>query len=133
MRFADPQLLDRMPSDYWRENCMVAASFFHVDDCRERDALGVDRIMWGADYPHLEGTSPFSREAIRRTFADVPEPEVRAMLGENAARTYGFDLDVLRPLADRFGPGVDEVADGLDAIPEGAQSFAFLERVTVAL
>ena len=133
MTFDEPRVLQRMPSDYWNDNCMVAASFYHVDDCANRDAIGVDHIMWGADYPHLEGTTPFSHEAIRRTFAGVPEPEVRAMLGGNAARTYGFDLDVLQPLADQFGPSVDEVAAGLDAIPDGAQSFAFRERVTAVL
>jgi len=134
MSFADePQLLTRLPSDYWNDNCMVAASFYHVDDCRRRADIGVDHIMWGADYPHLEGTTPFSHEAIRRTFAGVPEPEVRAMLGGNAARVYGFDLAELQPLADRLGPSVGDVAGGLDAIPEGALSFAFRETVTAVL
>lgn len=133
MSFDEPRLLERMPSDYWNDNCMVAASFYHVDDCARRDEIGVQHIMWGADYPHLEGTTPFSHEAIRRTFAGVPEPEVRAMLGGNAARVYGFDLGELQPLADELGPTVDEVAAGLDAIPEGAQSFAFRERVTAVL
>ena len=134
MSFADQApLLTRLPSDYWNDNCSVAASFYHVDDCRRRAEIGVDKIMWGADYPHLEGTSPFSHEAIRRTFAGVPEAEVRAMLGGNAAQIYGFDLDVLQPLADRFGPSVEEVAGGLDAIPEGALSFAFRETVTAVL
>jgi hypothetical protein len=81
--------------------------------------------MWGADYPHLEGTSPYSHEAIRLTFAGVPETEVRAMLGGNAARVYDFDLAALEPLASRFGPRVDEVHAGLDAIPEDAASMAF--------
>jgi predicted TIM-barrel fold metal-dependent hydrolase len=125
LRFAQPQLLDRMPSEYWATNCAVAASFLHREDCERRDRIGVDHIMWGADYPHLEGTSPFSHEAIRLTFAGVPEPEVRAMLGENAARIYGFDLPRLEPLAARFGPSVSEVAAGLDAIPEAAASMAF--------
>jgi predicted TIM-barrel fold metal-dependent hydrolase len=125
LRFAQPQLLERPPSEYWRTNCAVAASFLHREDCERRDRIGVDHIMWGADYPHLEGTTPFSHEAIRLTFSGVPEAEVRAMLGENAARVYGFDLSRLEPLAARFGPAVAEVAAGLDAIPEGAASMAF--------
>ena len=32
-------------------NCMVAASFLHREDCARRDRIGVDHIMWGADYP----------------------------------------------------------------------------------
>ena len=128
MRFVDPQLLERMPSDYWRTNCAVAASFLHREDCARRHGIGVDHVMWGADYPHLEGTTPFSAEAIRMTFAGVPEVEVRAMLGENAARVYDFDLDQLNPLAEQFGPRVDAVMAGLDAIPEGAASMAFREH-----
>jgi predicted TIM-barrel fold metal-dependent hydrolase len=128
MRFVDPQLLERMPSEYWRSNCAVAASFLHREDCARRDRIGVDHIMWGADYPHLEGTTPFSHEAIRMTFAGVREPEVRAMLGENAAAVYGFDLERLAPLAERFGPRVDDVMAGLDVVPEGAASMAFREH-----
>ena len=128
MRFADPQLLERMPSKYWQTNCWVAASFLHREDCARRYGIGVDRIMWGADYPHLEGTTPFSHEAIRMTFEGVPEPEVRAILGGNAAEVYGFDVARLTPLAERFGPTVDEVAGGLDAVPEGAASMAFRDH-----
>ena len=68
-----------------RRNCAVAASFLHRDDCARRDRIGVDHIMWGSDYPHLEGTFPFSREAMQMTFEGVPHDEVAAMLGGNAA------------------------------------------------
>ena len=128
LRFVEPQLLERTPTEYWQANCAVAASFLHREDCERRERIGSDHIMWGSDYPHLEGTAPFSREAIRRTFAGVPEPEVRAMLGGNAAAIYGFDLGKLDEIAARVGPPVDEVAAGLDAVPEGAQSLAFNEH-----
>ncbi|MFA5885851.1 MAG: amidohydrolase family protein [Acidimicrobiia bacterium] len=129
LRFQQPQLLERMPSEYWESNCAVAASFLHRDDCRRREGIGVDKIMWGSDYPHLEGTAPFSEEAIRMTFADVPTEEVAAMLGANAARVYGFDLDALAPLAAACGPEVAAVAAGLDRVPEGARSMAFRQTV----
>ena len=129
LRFAEPQLLERMPSEYWDTNCAVTASFLHRDDCLRRGRIGVDRIMWGSDYPHLEGTAPYSSEAIRLTFAGVPEDEVAAMLGGNAARIYGFDLDRLDALAATIGPEVDAVAAGLDAVPAGAQSLAFRPSV----
>ena len=128
LRFLQPCLLERMPSQYWGTNCFVAASFMHRDDCLERAGIGVDRIMWGSDYPHLEGSSPFSNEAIRRTFAGIDRRRFSAMLAGNAAALYGFDLDALAPLAAHVGPGVEEVAAGLDAIPEGAASLAFRER-----
>ena len=95
-----------MPSEYWQSNCAVAASFLHRDDCERRARIGVDHIMWGATTRTSRAPRPFSDEAIRLTFAGVPEPEVRAMLGENAARVYGFDLAELEPLAAQLGPRV---------------------------
>ncbi len=131
LRFAQPQLLEHTPSYYWEHNCAVAASFMHRDDCLRRELIGTDHVMWGADYPHLEGTSPFSREGIRRTYAGVDPAEVQAMLAGNAARIYGFDLDLLAPLAAEHGPLVTEVTGGLDVVPEGATSLAFWDRLTV--
>jgi len=129
LRFAQPQLLEKMPSEYWASNCAVAASFLHRDDCMRRAHIGTDHIMWGSDYPHLEGTAPFSKEAIQLTFAGVSRDEVAAMLGGNAATIYGFDLDRLAPLAAACGPEVAAVDAGLDAVPAGAQSLAFRPSV----
>ena len=81
--------------------------------------------MWGQDYPHAEGTYPYTTEALRNTFADVPTDEVAAMVGENAARFYKFDLDALAPIAARVGPTVEEIAVPLDKIPADAYSVAF--------
>ena len=61
--------------------------------------------MWGNDYPHDEGTYPFTRETIRQVFQGVAEGEMRSILGGNAAALYGFDLEALVPYADR--PGTD--------------------------
>ena len=46
----------------------------------------------------------------------------RAMVGGNAARVYGFDLDALAPVAARVGPLVEEVAQPLPVgdIPDEA-------------
>ena len=129
LRFQAPCLLQRMPSDYWATNCFVGASFMHRDDCARRALIGVNHIMWGSDYPHLEGTRPFSKEAIRKTFAGIEQSEVHAMLAGNAAAVYDFNLSALQPLAAQFGPLVSEVASGLDVIPDGVTSPAFQERM----
>jgi hypothetical protein len=81
--------------------------------------------MWGSDYPHREGTAPYTREALRHTFSGVPADEVAAMVGGTAAAVYGFDLQALAPLVDRIGPTVAEVADPLAAVPADASSAAF--------
>lgn len=125
LHFLNPVKLSRKPSEYWATNCYVTASFMHREDCLRRDLIGTDRIMWGSDYPHREGTYPFSIEAMRMTFAGLPPAEVQALLGGTAAKVYGFDLGALAPLGQRWGPGVAEVAAGLDKVPEGATSLAF--------
>ena len=78
-----------------------------------RHQVGVDRIMWGSDFPHREGCWPYSHEHLRLAFAGVDRDEVAAMVGGNAADVYGFDLDALAPVAARIGPPVDEVAKPL--------------------
>jgi hypothetical protein len=35
---------------------------------------------------------------------DLPEDDVAAMLGFNAARFYGFDTEALAPIVSRIGP-----------------------------
>jgi hypothetical protein len=84
--------------------------------------------MWGADYPHSETTYPYTREALRWTFAGVPAGEMRMMLGVTAARVYGFDLDVLDPIAARVGPTVDEVSVPLTEPPEDSVSLGFTQE-----
>jgi len=113
------------PSFYARRNCWYGASFPGPREIEGRNVVGLDRILWGNDYPHYEGCYPYSRENLRLAFADVPEPEVRMMLGENAAKLYGFDLDALRPLADQAGITPDLVAQRLDELPGDSQCLAF--------
>jgi predicted TIM-barrel fold metal-dependent hydrolase len=117
--------MGELPSETWARNCFLGSSFLRPSECELRYQIGVDKIMWGQDYPHAEGTYPYTTEALRNTFADVPTDEVAAMVGENAARFYGFDLDALAPIAARVGPTVDEIAIPLDKIPEDAYSVAF--------
>ncbi|MCU1380176.1 MAG: amidohydrolase 2, partial [Acidimicrobiales bacterium] len=111
--------LSLSPSEYWERQCHVGASFLRPSEAPLRHTIGVERVMWGTDYPHVEGTQPFTREALRATFAGVPEPEVRAIVGGNAAALYDFDLAALQPLVDRIGPTVAEVATPLDHVPDG--------------
>ncbi len=65
--------------------------------------------MWGSDYPHQEASFPYSLEAMRASFAGVPQADVAALLGGNAARLYGFDLAALAGPASRCGPLISDV------------------------
>ena len=44
-----------------------------------RYSVGVDRLMWGCDYPHAEGTFSNSRATVANTLKDVPDKEVNKM------------------------------------------------------
>jgi predicted TIM-barrel fold metal-dependent hydrolase len=102
--------LSLKPSEYFARQCHIGASFMRADEAKMRHQVGVDKIMWGSDYPHKEASHPFSREAIRLAFADCPPEETAAMVGLNAARLYGLDPDVLAPYAAQFGPTAREIS-----------------------
>jgi hypothetical protein len=114
-----------LPSFYARRNCWYGASFPGPREIEGRHIVGKDKILWGNDYPHYEGSYPHSRENMRLAFAGVPEEEVRMMLGENAAQLYGFDLDALRSAARQANITPELVATELDEIPADSSCLAF--------
>ena len=46
------------PSEYWRSNCLAGASFIHKVEAEMCQEIGVEQILFGRDYPHVEGTWP---------------------------------------------------------------------------
>jgi hypothetical protein len=82
-----------MPSEYVQRQ-------FHVsfqDDpvaVATRHLTGVSSIIWGADYPHAEGTFRRSPELIESLFAGVPAEERAAMLGGTLGGLLGFEASV---------------------------------------
>ncbi len=104
------------PSEYFARNVWIGSSFTTPGRTRMRHEVGVDRIMWGSDYPHREGTYPYTREALRYAFHDTDPLELEAMLGGNAANVYPFDLDLLGTVALEIdAPTVSEVRVPLPA------------------
>ena len=118
IRYSADQALSKNATEYFHQNVWMGVSQPRADDIAARHEIGLDRFMWGSDYPHDEGTHPYTREHLRARFSDVDPGEVRMMLSENAARLYDFDLAALRPLAERIGPTVAEVATPIDAVPD---------------
>jgi len=96
--------LSMKPSEYFRRHVFLGASCMPRREVELRHAIGVGNIMWGSDYPHPEGTWPETEKQMHESFRGVPEDELTAMLGGNAARVYGFDVEKLAPLAARIGP-----------------------------
>ena len=101
--------LSLRPTDYFKRQCHFGASFLGPQDCAERERLGTEKYMWGSDYPHLEGTWPNTMASLRETFGDVPEGDVRAMLGETAIEVFGFDRDLLAATAEKVGPTIADI------------------------
>ena len=78
-----------LPSDMMRRN--VNHSF--QEDAlgvRDRDIIGVDRLLWGSDYPHAESTFPKSREILDSILEGVPEEEKALIIAGNCARLYNI-------------------------------------------
>ena len=125
LKYESEEILPRRPSEYFSTNVSVGVSFPSPVEANARFAIGLDNFMWGSDYPHHEGTYPYTKLGLRRAFADAPEPQLRALLAGNAARVYGFDLAALAADAARVGPTPAEVAVPLDTIPTDSASPAF--------
>jgi predicted TIM-barrel fold metal-dependent hydrolase len=125
IRYSDDHVLPRSATDYFRQNVWMGVSQPGPADVAARHQIGLDRFMWGSDYPHDEGTHPYTREHLRARFSDVDPSELKLFLSENAAKLYDFDLAALAPMASKFGPTVGEIAEPIDAIPDKA-----LERLS---
>ena len=96
--------LSMKPSDYFRRNIRVGSSAMSRREAELRHEIGLETIMWGTDYPHPEGTWPVTQKMMVETLGGLPDADIEAMLGGNAAKFYGFDVAKLQPLADRIGP-----------------------------
>ncbi len=118
LKYRSEDALPRTATEYFHQNVWLGASFPGPADLAAREIMGDDRFMWGSDYPHDEGTAPFTREHLRQVFSEVDEPEMRRILGENAAKLYDFDLDALAPLAAEHGLTVSEIQEPLLELPE---------------
>jgi predicted TIM-barrel fold metal-dependent hydrolase len=125
LKFAAEERLPMKPSEYFARNVWVGVSFPGVEEARGMRKLGLDKVMWGSDYPHHEGSTPFSRELMRLAFSEWEHDDVEQVLSRTAASLYGFDLDALAPIAATCGPTTAELAEPLSVTPAGATSPGF--------
>jgi predicted TIM-barrel fold metal-dependent hydrolase len=119
LRFQPEHVLPKSASEYFQQNVWLGVSFpGRADAAAAVNSLGIDKFLWGSDYPHDEGTFPYTTLALRQVFSGWAEADIRKALAENTAKMYGFDLDVLAADAQRLGPTVEEVAQPLTELPE---------------
>lgn len=98
--------LTMKPSEYFARNVWVGASALaDSDTTKSYYEIGIDRVMWGTDYPHPEGTWPRTHEKLMASLKGVPEEDLNKMLHKNAFDVYS-DLDeaALWKIAERIGP-----------------------------
>lgn len=79
------------PSAYVKRQCHVTLGADRAP-ILAREITGIAPLMWASDYPHPEGTFPESQAVVERVFAGVPEDELLAIVGGNAAALYKLDL-----------------------------------------
>jgi predicted TIM-barrel fold metal-dependent hydrolase len=103
--------LEELPSFYFRRQ---GFSSFQ----EERSGLGlarehdlVDNFLWANDFPHHEGSWPYSAQAIERTMGGLTDEERAKILGLNAARIFKVDI----PERFRNHPDAAAVAADIDA------------------
>ncbi len=62
------------------------------------DSIGVERLVWGSDYPHTKGDGyPSQFEQIRAITASMDDNERTTFFETNAVRLYGFERSTPRP------------------------------------
>ena len=92
--YVRPQLA-RMPSQIIRDQ--IKCTFQYDRACvLSRVVTGHEALMWGADYPHTEGTWPNSQKVLQDLFADVDisDREKHDIIGGTAARLFRLQRDI---------------------------------------
>ena len=75
----------KTPAECFRDN--VWACFIRDEaGIAARHEIGVDKILFEADYPHSDTMWPNSRAGLERALQDVPDDEARLIAGDNARR-----------------------------------------------
>jgi predicted TIM-barrel fold metal-dependent hydrolase len=79
-----------LPSEYFARQCWVS---FEIDEATLpalAPFVGVDRIVWGSDYPHADSTFPGALDELRATIASLPSESRQRILSKNAATLYAL-------------------------------------------
>jgi predicted TIM-barrel fold metal-dependent hydrolase len=81
------QPLQRRPSEYVKEHVHWSIQSERVG-LELRHHLGVDKIMFATDFPHIECDYPNTAQVIEDIYADVPEDERYQILRGNVTRFF---------------------------------------------
>lgn len=82
---------EKLPSEVFKHNysfCMIEEPW----GIRQRDFIGVDRIMWEGDYPHADTPWPYTQRQVEQVFRGVPDHDVEAITHGNAERMFKWTM-----------------------------------------
>jgi predicted TIM-barrel fold metal-dependent hydrolase len=86
----------RTPSQIFHDH--VACSFMRDRTAiLNREIIGRENLMWGADYPHFDGGWPDCGARLERQFDGVPLADQIAIGRNNVIRFYDLPLEVAQP------------------------------------
>jgi predicted TIM-barrel fold metal-dependent hydrolase len=89
---ADPADVKQLPSEYLSRLRMNFDR--ETEGFAWRDRIGVDRLMFGTDYPHIGSYWPHSRYYLHLLLRELPSDQVDAILWRNGADLYGIEAPV---------------------------------------
>ncbi len=76
------------PSEYWTRQGFTT---FQEEPAAGQFAriIGLNKLMWGSDYPHPDSVWPDSQQIIQDTLGNLEPGEVRQIVRDNAVNLYG--------------------------------------------
>jgi uncharacterized protein len=87
---------DRTPSEIFHDH--VGCTFMRDRTAiRNRDIIGRQNLMWGADFPHFDGAWPNCASLLEAQFEGVSMEDRMAIGRNNAIRFYGLPLEITVP------------------------------------
>ena len=86
-RLAENEGFTERPSEIFHRQCYVTTWKEKVG-LRNRNYVGLDRILWESEFPRSTSTYPETTRMIENNFAEVPGEERELILWRNAARLY---------------------------------------------
>lgn len=86
-RFRSKEFTGERPHEVWRRQFYAT-----IEDDRPailtREIIGVDNLMWGSDYPHVDSTWPCSMEVLDEIFEGVPDVDREKITSGNVKALY---------------------------------------------
>lgn len=135
--FGGDRPLEKLPSEFMKTNVFLGASFISREQAEDayRHSYS-DNVLWGRDYPHIEGTwrprrssgeESVTKLSLRHAFSGVPVRETRKMVGTNALSVYGLDAAYLSAVAGSIAAVTEkELQQPPSVLPDVDDSNAFI-------